>query len=55
MNYSLTRGLVESVDGGCYAFLSEGSLTKVMAPGPGGGMQDSITDQRTFEGWRKVA
>jgi Serine dehydrogenase proteinase len=55
VNYILTRGLVESADGGCHAFLSEGSLTKVMVPGPGGGMQDSITDQRTFEGWRKVA
>lgn len=54
VNYSLTRGLVESVEGS-YAFMSEGALTKVMVPGPTGAMQESITDQRTFEGWRKVA
>jgi hypothetical protein len=55
VNFSLIRGLVESTRGGCYAFLSEGTLTRVMTPGPTGAMQDSITDQRTFEGWRKVA
>src|SRR4029077_4078031 len=54
-NFTLTRGLIESTSGGCYAFLSEGTLTRTMAPGPGGGMQETITDQRTFEGWRKVA
>jgi hypothetical protein len=52
VNYQLVRGLVESTGGGCYAFLSEGTLTQ-MAPPPGGVPQ--ITDQRTFEGWRKIA
>ncbi|MCP3409240.1 hypothetical protein [Bradyrhizobium sp. CCGB01] len=53
-NYSLVRGLVESTKGGCYAFLSEGTLAKVMVPGPTGAMVESVTDQRTFEGWRKI-
>ncbi|WP_128932257.1 SDH family Clp fold serine proteinase [Bradyrhizobium zhanjiangense] len=55
VNYSLVRGLVESTKGGCYGYLSEGALTKVMVPGPTGAMQESIADQRTFEGWRKIS
>jgi hypothetical protein len=51
-NYKLIRGLVESTGGGCYGFLSEGTLTQA-APPQGGIPQ--ITDQRTFEGWRKIA
>jgi hypothetical protein len=54
-NFSLVRGLVESTEGGCYAFLSEGTLTRGQAPGPMGIMQDTISDLRTFEGWRKIA
>jgi serine dehydrogenase proteinase len=52
--FSLVRGVVESTDGGCYAFISEGTLTQVSVPGPTG-VQQGIADQRTFEGWRKVA
>jgi hypothetical protein len=52
MNYQLVRGLVESTAGGCYGFLSEGTVSQVV-PQPGGAPQ--ITDQRTFEGWRKIA
>jgi hypothetical protein len=48
VNFHLVRGLVESTQGGCYAFLSEGTLTQGPPP------QSMITDQRTFEGWRKV-
>jgi hypothetical protein len=56
VTYKLVRGLIESTKGGCYAFLSEGTLTRGQTPGPMMGMmQDTITDQRTFEGWRKVA
>lgn len=55
VNYSFTRGLVESAAGGSYAFVSEGILSQIMAQGPLGVMQQSISDQRTFEGWRKVA
>jgi hypothetical protein len=61
VTYSLVRGLVESTKGGCYAFLSEGTLTKVMVPGPGvpglpvaAPPQEAVSDQRTFEGWRKI-
>ncbi|HEY7242571.1 MAG TPA: hypothetical protein VH678_01645 [Xanthobacteraceae bacterium] len=55
VNFSLVRGLVESMTA-CYAFLSEGTLTRNMMPGPlGATAQETITDQRTFEGWRKVA
>jgi hypothetical protein len=54
-NFAFTRGVVESTAGGCYAFLSEGILTKMQVPGPAGIPQDTIADQRTFEGWRKVA
>jgi hypothetical protein len=53
--YSLIRGLVESTNGGCYGFVSEGTMTKAMVPiSPTGGMQEAITDSRTFEGWRKI-
>ena len=51
--FTLVRGLVESTKGGCYAFISEGSLSRTMMPGPAG-VQEILTDQRTFEGWRKM-
>jgi hypothetical protein len=47
LDYQLVRGLVESTAGGCYGFLSEGTLTQV-APQPDGPTQ--ISDQRTFRG-----
>ncbi|MGV7213462.1 SDH family Clp fold serine proteinase [Bradyrhizobium sp. UFLA05-112] len=52
-NYSESRGLVESTDGGCYGFVSEGTLTKAQIQTPVG-LQEAISDQRTFEGWRKI-
>ncbi len=53
--YSAIRGLLESTSGGCYAFVSEGTMTKSMvALPPSGVMQEAITDSRTFEGWRKL-
>ena len=53
--YMEIRGLIESTDGGCYGFVSEGTMTKALVPlGPGGTMQEAITDSRTFEGWRKL-
>lgn len=51
--YSEVRGLVESTSGGCFGFVTEGVMTKTMvqvAPFP----QEAITDQRTFEGWRRL-
>lgn len=53
VSYSEVRGLVEGTNGGCYQFLSEGTLTKVMVQTPIG-QQPGVTDQRTFEGWRKL-
>ncbi len=52
--YLENRGLIESTAGGCYSFVSEGNLSgkNVQTPlGP----QRAIEDQRTFEGWRKLA
>jgi len=51
--YTEVRGLVESTGGGCYAFLSEGTLRRVQVPGPAG-VQDGIQDERTFEGWKRL-
>lgn len=48
--YTLVRGLIESTEGGCYGFVSEGVLIETQ-PAP----QRSISDQRTFEGWRKLS
>jgi hypothetical protein len=52
-DYSLVRAVLESASGGCHRFLSEGTMTKTMVPGGPLGTQEAITDQRTFEGWRK--
>jgi hypothetical protein len=53
--YVEIRGLIESTDGGRYGFVTEGTMTKTMVPlGPGGPMQEAVTDSRTFEGWRKL-
>ena len=51
--YSETRGLVEATVGGCYQFVSEGLLTHVTLNTPMG-QQIVVSDQRNFEGWRKV-
>lgn len=51
--YSETRGLVEGTVGGCYQFVSEGLLTHVTLNTPMG-QQIVVSDQRNFEGWRKV-
>jgi hypothetical protein len=53
-NYSETRGLIESTEGGSYSFMSEGTLTKMQVNTPAG-LQDAISDQRLFDGWRKIA
>lgn len=52
-NYSETRGLVGGTVGGCYQFVSEGLLTQVTLNTPMG-QQIAVSDQRNFEGWRKV-
>lgn len=53
--YTEVRGLVESASGGSYGFISEGVLTKTTIAGPNGAAQELLSDQRTFEGWRKMA
>jgi len=62
VNYSLRRGLVESVAGGVHVYVSEGTLTKtqqgpqlppqLVAQMPQLQMMSVIQDDRTFEGWR---
>jgi hypothetical protein len=51
ISYSLRRGIIESVDGGCHYFVSEGNLVKQNVPMQGG-IGIGIQDTRTFEGWR---
>ncbi len=51
--YSFRRVLIESVNYGTDAFISEGTLEKRVQPTPPTGMmQEFINDNRTFEGWR---
>lgn len=52
-NYSLKRGLLESVTQGCASFISEGLLQKIQV-NAGGLPKIGIEDTRTFEGWRKI-
>jgi Serine dehydrogenase proteinase len=47
-SYKMRRALIESVNGGCDVFLSEGVLLKIPLP-PG---QTAIKDERTFDGWK---
>ena len=53
VSYSITRGLVEGTGGGCYGFVSEGTLKKVPIQ-TGQGSQEAVKDDRTFEGWKKL-
>lgn len=46
--YSMRRAIIESIDGGCDVFKSEGTLSR--QPMPNG--QIGINDNRTFEGWK---
>ena len=51
--YTITRALVEGTVGGCYGFVSEGTLRRVQVPTTNG-TQEGVKDERTFEGWRKL-
>ena len=51
--FAITRGLVEGTVGGCYGFVSEGTLMSVQVQ-TNSGMQEGVKDERTFEGWRKL-
>jgi hypothetical protein len=51
VTYSLVRGLIEATDVGCFGFVSEGEFSLI--PGnPGAG--PSLSDNPTFEGWRRL-
>lgn len=57
-DYSLSRAAIESSLVGSHQFLSEGTLTKtvIQQMGPLGPIsQDSINDNRRFDGWRKIS
>lgn len=47
-NYSMRRALIESTEGGCDVFLSEGSLLRQNLPNG----QIAVSDNRTFEAWK---
>ena len=51
--FTITRALVEGTVGGCYGFVSEGTLTRVQLQ-VGNTPQEGVKDDRTFEGWRKL-
>ena len=51
--FTITRALVEGTDGGCYGFVSEGTLRRVELQ-TDVGPQEGVQDKRTFEGWRKL-
>ncbi len=53
VDYSITRALVEGAVGGCYGFVSEGTLMKVAVPNAQG-IQEAVSDNRAFEGWKKL-
>ena len=57
--YSFTRALIESYEFGAHHFVSEGEVvtTELIGPSQPGGppvKQYAISDNRKFEGWRKV-
>lgn len=54
-NYSLVRGVIESVDSGSFGFVSDGQISRsfIQLPPPNP-PQEQIQDQRTFEGWKAL-
>ena len=50
VDYSFTRGLLESVEGGSTKFSSRGKLCRLTVPTPAG-PQDATEDRRTYEAW----
>lgn len=52
--YQMVRSLIESVSGGSFGFVSEGSLTRSAVQVPGQADQEQIQDHRTYEGWRTL-
>ena len=52
-NYQMVRGLIESVSGGSFGFVSEGTMTRSTIATPQG-QQEQIEDRRIFEGWKTL-
>lgn len=52
MNYTLVRGLVESLAHGSTRFESVGTLTRTQVPAGNNATKPQVNDQRTFEGWK---
>jgi hypothetical protein len=50
--YMFRRALIESAAGGSHVFISEGTLQRQQIQIQPGMIQNAITDNRTFEGWR---
>ena len=50
--YSFRRALIESLDGGCDVFVSQGILTLVNMSIPGNIPQAALQDNRSVEGWK---
>ena len=50
--YVFKRAVIESVAGGSHAFVTEGTLTRQQIQIQPGVIQNAITDNRTFDGWR---
>ena len=53
VNFAITRGLVEGTAGGCYGFVSEGTVVRVQLQ-TNAGPQEGVQDERTFEGWKRL-
>ena len=49
--YAFRRGLIETIAGGSYYFVTEGQMSRQQVQTPKG-LQDAITDKRSFEGWK---
>lgn len=52
-NYQMVRGLIESVSGGSFGFVSEGTMTRSTIATPQS-QQEQIEDRRIFEGWKTL-
>ena len=55
-SYQMPRGIIEGATGGCYSFISEGIMTRIVSHPDGSPVpQQGIEDERSFDGWRKIA
>ncbi len=51
--YSITRALIEGTVGGCFGYVSDGTLQRIQTT-VNNIPQVGIHDERIFEGWRKI-